>query len=179
MSTTITPPPNTKSAVSIVIESFVFKKVTWQYKEAPQGKTVQGIPGTWTEAYEDAPDWLLAMISCPACGTNLLLHSRVHEINRLGRIFPDTECSGCSFHRTCYLDRWNNKPLYAAAIEVDGVPEVQYMHAATSVEAMLHLGPMTRDGKKIRVVAVGPAIGHFVHDNHGEELNADRGKGTD
>lgn len=180
MSNTIPPPPQTKSHVSFTeVESYVFKKGIWEYRQAELGRTVQGIPGTWTPKYDGAPDWLLAMISCPACGTNLLLHHRIHEINRLGRIFPDTECSGCSFHRTCYLDQWGDKTLYAAAITVDGIPEIQYMHANSVPEARLHLGPLTREGKKIHVVAVGPAIGHFVHDEHGEQLSADRGKGTD
>jgi hypothetical protein len=106
------------------------------------------------------------------------LHKQVHAIDRLGRVTVngdgDFQCpyskhgQRCGFHRKIYLDEWGNKPLYACAVERDGKPEIHYMHASTQAEARVHLGP-----GHYTIVAIGRAIGFFVHDKHGEDLSAD------
>jgi len=155
------------------VEPFVFKKLDWEYSKTADGSpTVKGFAGTWTTPYEGAPPWLLAMVSCPACGMNFLLHNRIHSIDRLGKISPDLRCTKCSFIRPCYLDKWNSQPLYACAIEVDGEPQIHYMHASNQAEARLHLGPVIHK-KSFRIVALGRAIAFVANDDHGERLSAD------
>jgi hypothetical protein len=162
----------TASVVASPVESYVFRKSVWEYVDTPEGRTVKGFAGTWTPPYEGSPPWLLALISCPACGTNLLLHNRVVSIDRLGKIHPDIRCNKCTFTRTCYLDKWNDKDLYACAIEVDGQPQIHYMHAQNQAEARLHLGPVAHK-KSFRIVALGRAIGFVANDDHAEDLSAD------
>ena len=164
---------NTSTVRSTHVEAFVFKKSEWEYSQDADGhRTVKGYAGTWTTPYDGAPPWLLALISCPSCGANLLLHDRIHQIDRLGKIHPDILCNKCSFTRACYLDKWNDKDLYACAIEVDGRPEIHYMHASNQAEARLHMGPIAHK-KSFRIVALGRAIGFVANDDHGEDLSAD------
>jgi hypothetical protein len=70
------------------------------------------------------------------------------------------------------LDKWNDKDLYACAIEVDGQPQIHYMHAQNQAEARLHLGPVAHK-KSFRIVALGRAIGFVANDDHAEDLSAD------
>jgi hypothetical protein len=165
--------PPLPSSVSITVNDFVYRKLTWEFSQTESGeRTVKGIPGSWTPAYEGAPSWLLGILCCPNCGTNLILHSQIHSIDRLGLIHPDIRCNSCSFVAHGYLDKFRDKPLYACAIEVDGKPEIHYMHAQTQQEARIHLGPI-KHKQAYRIVAIGPAIGHHVEDEHGEVLKAD------
>jgi hypothetical protein len=162
---------------SVNQEDFIFKKADWEFMDTPEGRAVKGLPGTWMPTFEGAPDWLLGIISCPNCGANLLLHDRIHTVDRLGRIRGadgrgDLECNSCSFCRPCYLDEWNNKPLYSCAIEVDGEPQIHYMHASNQAEARLHLGPIAHK-KSFKIVAIGRAIAVIARDDHGDNISAD------
>jgi hypothetical protein len=161
-----------QSVIASPDKTFVFKKAEWEYTETEQGTAVKGIPGTWTPPYSEAPNWLLGIISCPSCGTNLLLDNKIHNVDRLGKIHPTIQCNSCSFTRVCFLDEWNKKPLYACAIEIDGEPQIHYMHAATQVAARAELGQVAYK-KSFRIVALGRAVGFIASDSHGEKLTAD------
>lgn len=160
------------SKVQIQTRDFVFRKVAWEYVETQDGPTIRGQLGTWTVPWKDAPKGVLGIVCCPNCGSNSILHGRIHNVTYLGRIQPDFLCTKCPFEAVAYLDRWANKPLYACAIEVDGTPEIHYMHANTVEEARIHLGPI-RHKKTYRIVAIGPAIGVHVEDEHGDVAHAD------
>lgn len=172
-------PPEVRIEVSrtssLDVRPFVFRKADWSYIGDEEKKTVRGVPGTWDVGPVSSPTWLLAMVCCPACGTISLLHNRVHQASPLGLITPDLRCSfkknggqQCGFLRKAYLDEWNKKPLYACAVERNGKPEIHYMHAKNQAEARIHLGPGA-----YKIVAIGRAIGFFVHDSHGDSLSAE------
>jgi len=156
-------------------KTFVFKKETWetieiQTNEGP-AKAVKGIPGTWTLPPEGTSSAILALLCCPNCGSNLLLHSSIHQIDSLGKMDHELRCNHCSLICITYLDEWNKKPLYACAIEVDGVPQIHYVHATSIEEARIHLGPI-RHKRSYRIVGIARAIGFIAEDNHGERLRA-------
>lgn len=183
MSQSVLPPPapvvvtrgEITSSASLVVRPFVFRKADWiYYGDESNRQTVRGTPGTWDTGPIHKPDWLLGIVCCPACSGLSMIHRKVHTIDELGHITPDLRCpynkngQRCGFHRKVYLDEWNKKALYACAVERNGKPEIHYMHADNQREARLHLGP-----GNYQIVAIGRAIGFFVHDSHGEDLSTD------
>jgi hypothetical protein len=160
------------SQVTIESRNFIFEKSEWEYLKSKDGVTVKGRPGTWALPWDNAPPGVIGIVCCPNCGSNSVLHARIHHITYLGKIQPDFRCTGCPFEAITYLDKWGNKPLYACAIEVDGKPEIHFMHASTQAEARIHLGPVQHK-RDYRIVAIGRAIGHHIEDEHGEVAHAD------
>lgn len=164
------------STTSLSIRPFVFRKADWSYVKNGEGRPgiESAIPGTWDTGPIHSPSWLLAIVCCPACRGLSMLRKEIHAIDSLGKISPDLYCpynkngQRCGFHRKAYLDEWNKKTLYACAVERNGKPEIHYMHAKDQKEARIHLGP-----GNYHIVAIGRAIGFFVHDAHGEDLSAD------
>jgi hypothetical protein len=153
-------------------EDWLFVETEGEPSGAPK-KLVDYIPGTWCERQDWMNPEILAIFACPACHETRLLTRAVHTISPIGLVQPDIQCKGnrgtCSYHRKTYLDRWNRKPLYAAAVEVwdprkrTWSPEMVYTHATNQEEATRQLG-QTIDGKSYRIVGVAPAIGFFVAD---------------
>jgi hypothetical protein len=154
---------------SIVIRPFIFRKAEWDVQGEGRDAAIKGIPSTWT-TIKGLPSHILALVCCPNCGKSSILHQRIHHINHLGKVDPSFMCKyyPCQFHRDIYLDEWNKKPLYACAVMRDGKPEMHYMHATTQQEARIQLG-----AGNYYIVAIGRAVGFFVHDNHGDKLSAD------
>lgn len=140
------------------------------------------VPGTWVPREPWMHSKILAAFGCPNCKEVRLLAHGIHTIDTIGLVQPDLQCKGqdgrCSYHRKTYLDRWNRKPLYAAAVECwddtrkKWEAEMVYTHAANSDEARFMLGPMV-NGKSYRIVGVGLAIGFFVDGKDDRHLSAD------
>jgi hypothetical protein len=163
---------------SLIVEPIIFKKADWTFRYKANG-TVDpiGIPNTWCEPTEHLKQaQIMALFCCPNCKRISAIVQWLHEVNRFGKVSPSLQCMNpkrCSFHRNAYLDMWNNKPLYACAVERvlrDGTlkAEIHHMHANNVTEARIHLGP-----GNYHIVGIARAIGFFVEDKHGEKLSAD------
>ncbi len=161
-------------------------RATWEIEETARGRAVRPVKATWT--VQKIRGAIVPLIGCPNCGGLTMLVTRdmvekgvvtgvgarkVHEIDRYGKVTPDVKCMGgtspggpCDFHRTVYLDKWNRlKPLYAVAYTKPGSLkiEIAYCHASNQREARIHLGH-----EKIRLIAIGPAVGFFVDEATGK-----------
>lgn len=157
------------SNASLVIDPFIFKREEWETEGVWPNVAIKGIPGTWCQRNRQWPKFLLAIVCCPACCRNIIVHGEVSTIDILGKVSPSFQHAGCSFHRNIFLDKWNDKPLYACAIyRENGKTEIIYTHAQDAREARMHLGP-----GNYQITAIGPAIGFFVQDKHGDKLSAD------
>ena len=163
-----------------------FRKEEWEIT----AQRIAGIPGTWCDMRGDytiikAPETWIALWCCPNCATISAVDNRVHDVSSIGHVQPKkrlgiegTElcCTGCSFLRRVYFDRWNDKPLYAVAFErreyIEGkemyIPQVRYCHATTQREAITQLALRHSD----RIIGIAPVIGAHVLDKHGEILQA-------
>lgn len=162
-------------ATSVGDQPFIFKEETWERKEIAGQIAFNGPPGSWYLPPIDILKSLRihALVRCPACLGISALHKRVTQINRVGKLSPDFVCTHtvrgirCTFQRVAYLDNWNKKPLYAAALEHPTVAggwrtEIVYCHASTVEEARKYVSPPGS-----RVVSVGRAIGFFQDDQTG------------
>jgi hypothetical protein len=167
-------------SLSLVIDSFVFQKGQWDFRQVQgQWGVIHQVPGTWNDAHASMKQiGIFALFCCPNCKQVSALADYVHKVNHIGKISPSLICKykGCSFHRNCYLDMWNQKPLYACAIEYydhEGKfkTEMRYTHASTTEEARLQLGNVGY--KRYNIVAIGRAIAMFVEDKKGLVLSAD------
>jgi len=77
------------------------------------------------------------------------------------------------------MDALPRKQLYAIAVEIPTkingeltwIPEITHVHAEHSGEAR-YIYMQDTAHHKHRIVAIGPVIGYFVHDEHGEVLSA-------
>jgi hypothetical protein len=145
---------------SLNIVEFVFRREDWTFTTDGHQTGINkdtAPPGTWCLPCEGCEKTVLGFFRCPNCKEISVLDSRVHKVDNLGKVSPSLQCkySGCSFHRKCYLDKWNNKPLYACAVVRNGRNEIHYMHARTAAEARIHLG-----AGDYKIVGIGLAIGH-------------------
>lgn len=156
-------------------EAFVFKEETWERQDIGGQIAFNGPSGSW---FLPAPEVLKALrihalVRCPTCLGISALHKRVTKVSRVGKLMPDFVCTHtphgirCTFQRVCYLDNWNKKPLYAAALEHPTISggwrtEIVYCHAVTVEEVRRHVAPPGS-----RVVSVGRAIGFFQDDQTG------------
>lgn len=75
--------------------------------------------------------------------------------------------------------RLTSHGIYAIAVERfnrQGWPvnvSVEYVKADDAAHAKAQFRVAEPNPRRSRIVAVGPAIGFFVEDNHGEQLSAD------
>jgi hypothetical protein len=142
------------------IEVYVFPRETWKFFTDGRNTGIDkdtAKPGTWCLPCEGVSKSTLGFFRCPNCKEISVLDNRVHRIDQFGKVTQSLQCKykGCSFHRKCYLDKWNDKPLYACAVVRNGVNEIHYMHARNQAEARLHLG-----AGDYKIVGIGLAIGH-------------------
>jgi len=114
----------------------------------------------------------LALVCCPACMTTCVLSPLVQEIDHLGHVTPGFACVNpeCTYSCDLWLDKWNNKPLYAMAVQQKGEIAIYYTNASCQAEARMHLGAAAKNSE---IVSIGPAIGFFVQDKEGKVLSAD------
>jgi hypothetical protein len=148
---------------------FIFAKSTeWGFVgETPEELAMTPVPGTWTKPPQVLKDLmgafgsLLAFVSCPKCKGVSGLFDGVTEVDGLGKMSPDFTHQGCDFHRPCFLDRWNDKPLYALSFH-DRADKMRvaifYTHADTVSEARMGIPNVPPQD----IIAIGPAIGVFV-----------------
>lgn len=156
---------------SLIVRPFIFPKADWAFTGEGEQRMIQGVPGTWHDRWPGAPHWLLGLVCCPNCHNVSTLGKQVHQVDHVGKLSPSFQCKygTCTFHRDAYLDDWNNKPLYAMAVERDGkCPEIHYTHAHSAEEARIQLG-----SGNYHIAAIGRAIGFFVDDKEGLDLSAD------
>lgn len=70
----------------------------------------------------------------------------------------------------------NKRTLYAIAFEIhengDIQPGMEYVHAVNRRDARRQF-IRGRHNRKINIVAIGPVIGYYVKDNHGDVLSTD------
>lgn len=146
------------SRASINIEPMVLPLEEWTLLGAGTELQINGVPGSWCRKPKRlvAPQ-MMAMVCCPNCKNISVLHKKVHEIDRFGKVTPDFICkyTGCSFHRKLYLDKWNDKPLYICTIVRAEKAEYEHIfcHARSQAEARLHIGPGV-----YTIVAIGLAV---------------------
>jgi len=170
-------------------EAFVFSRSKWEFR----GSTMESFgivpasiePGSWSKPpewmgkYATAHGKVRAWVSCPNCGGVSMICDGVTRSDILGKLTPDFICThgACGFHRTAYLDNWNDRVLYACSYWGRGArgPEIKihYTHGNSVAMARAELGASCRDED---VIAIGPAVGFFVDekaDRQGNILTAD------
>lgn len=173
-----------RQTASMAVRPAVLKRAEWDV--VPNGNIIPQ-KGTWhahIERRTPTDVTVIAFLGCPSCGNKIVLSQSkdaatilskwfgrtmpvIHAIDRLGKVSPDVLCmnGSCDFHRTVYLDRWNQtKPLYAMAYTrgAHGRIEIAYTHATNQHEARLHLG-----AGNFRIIDIAPAIGFFVDEKTG------------
>lgn len=152
------------------MSAIVLRKAEWERNGAGG---ILPVPETWTR-FREAPE-ILALISCPRCKAPNALLGGKHAISRDAcKVTPYFECAHCRYRpESLHLDSFFDKPLYAIAIErfdresQAWIAEIHHCHARDEREARFHLGR-----GDYRIVAVAPAIGYHVADEHGERLIA-------
>jgi hypothetical protein len=115
---------------------------------------------------------LLALLCCPSCVQVNALHTMKHQIDALGHVRPGFQCAtqGCEFNCDLWLDRWNNKPLYAMSYQRGGKVHIVYTNASTQAEARMMLGAAAKNSE---IIAIAPAIGFFIENKEGTLLSAE------
>jgi hypothetical protein len=154
---------------AIHTEAFIFaRSEEWSFiGESAEDLAFTPVPGTWTKPPEVVKALVsafgkpMAMLSCPKCRGVSMLLDQVSEVDELGKLTPDFTHQGCDFHRVTYLDRWNDKPLYALSFHDRAnkmVIETFYTHADNVAEARWGI-PQVADAD---IIGIGLAIGVFV-----------------
>ena len=153
-------------ARAISREALIFaKSKDWVYdedKENVNNSKIRGVPDTWYLPPGLNPE-ILALICCPRCVNVLVLHKRIHKIDRHGQVSPDFSCNHCKLHRPLFLDEIHNQPLWACAIERISKRgnikcEILYTCGANEAEARQGFGAALIG---VRIVAIARAIGFF------------------
>jgi hypothetical protein len=147
---------------------FFAKSDDWNFQgDSPQTLAFSPVPGTWTKVPEmlstmvSAFGRLQAFVSCPVCRGVSGLMSEATHIDETGKLTPDFAHQGCEFRRPAYLDKWNDKVLYALSYHDRRNRmkiELHYTHADTVRQARLGI-PDVLDKD---IIAIGPAIAFFV-----------------
>jgi uncharacterized protein YbaR (Trm112 family) len=159
-------PVTVERARAISRDALIFaKSKDWEYQVDPtnvNNSKIRGVPETWFLPGGLNPE-ILALICCPQCSNVLVLHSRIHKIDKHGRVSPDFNCNHCKLHRPLFLDEIHNKPLWACAIERiskrgDIKCEILYTCGADEAEARRGFGAALVG---VRIVAIARAIGYF------------------
>ena len=177
---------------SLVVRPLVLERAMWPRSRSEEGVGFRPIKGTWyayTEKRGYNSSIVVPLVSCPSCAGLLFLSPSqevartlgrlfgrivpvAHRIDEVGKVSPDIKCmhAKCSFHRTLYLDKWNNlRPLYVTAFTEGAGIDVKfaYSHAASRKEALFHLGAGNH-----KVIEVGRAVG-YMYDEATGKVTAD------
>lgn len=165
--------------------AFIFARTEWEFEgDHPESMLIHPHsvePGSWSKPpsffarYTMSCGKIYALVSCPNCHGVSMVADRVTKCDIKGHMTPDFKCMhpDCGFHRTAYLDNWNDRVLYACSYWKGANLEIAYVHGNTPAMARLELGASCKDED---IVAIGPAIGFFVDeqaDKTGRILSAD------
>lgn len=146
-------------------KTIVLPKKDWDFKlHNGQIEQVKPIPESWFDVRphyisNNGVPQILALVCCPKCKDVNAIASHITKIDVLGKLSPMFRCGfkTCRFTSTIYLDRYNDKTLYALALENGKRIELHYTHASSIEEASKVV-----DIRKWRVIGIGPAIGYHV-----------------